>query len=1109
MAEVYEVQDPDSGERFALKLLMDTRDSVRRFNREFEALTRLNHPNIVRVYHYGIHDGHPWITMELLEGAPLQTQLKTIGRPGAPERMSEVVRVGYLLSNALNYIHDRGLIHRDLKSANVQVLPDGRIKLIDFGTARMTDPLERITQDGDFVGTFSYAAPEQIVGGDIDHRADIYALGILLYRLTTGRRPFKSSNPQQLAHMHLYQEAPRPRELVPTISEQLESLILWMIEKKRDDRPESAAQVAEVLEQLAGKPLSLSRRGIAVKPSRAVGREATRWEVWHTMDQLDPGMLMWVTGDEGCAREEFAYQLDQDAPRRDWRAVFCNGGEGGGIVALGRAFAELSEDGEWVSPEAEAAAQVLLNLDQLTGLRRAGQLVLSAVTLLRELAGGGEPTGVRVAVIVANIDQLPLEVVQAIQAIRAAVVARQARVGFVLITESSDVRVVSVFGSGAHRLELAPLSVRQTGLAVGALLHRRQPPPELARRVFRATGGRPAYIEDVVRRMVVSEALKIRGADGNRVEWASHLTSVPVPASAKGDARSLLLRLPLVFRRVLEALYLAGGEAELDLLAAGLGWSDDQTALAVEHLAEHRWVVISTDSSEVRAARPLVLSVVGEQTRPSRRELLQRLMAEAMLSRPPKRGYIPVLLAVGKTTAAMERGLVVARQALEREGAGAALEVLEEISPDRLGDPTISSELLGTFYLLHSQCIQQVRPLDPGSVRSLGQAALLSSDPSFQAEIRLRQAVQQKAIGHYSNFRKYLVEAWEMLDVDENARVASAVARNLARSHLNAGEVLVAESWFERGLSAARGIEDGEEANLANVGVAECQYRRGEILVAEGRARAAMDESLPGSRKGAYWGALALWSNILRRQGRYSEALSALKEPINDARYAQDPEPFVGLMLSAASSEMRLFRLGRAHEYVDELLAMLHKGEHLVLRVRTNLLNGRILVESGLIGRAAYVLEEVIQQAERGQLLVLCHRARGILAECRWSMGRREESRGLFRRALIGLMGTGDITGLLDACIGRARALLGEDDPTKAFKLVENMLEIPELRPLRLEQKLASYRWCRAQGEAADAQVHLREAAALLNDIASTLNPIDQSALRVHPWTREIQRGKR
>src|SRR5687767_3995224 len=130
MAEVYEVEERSSGEHLALKLLVQTGGARARFDREYEALIRLNHPNIVRVYAYGHFGDHPWLSMELVEGTPIQAYAKKVGRPGSLERLEEVVRIAHDVAMALDHIHHRGLVHRDLKSANVLVLPDGRVKLI-------------------------------------------------------------------------------------------------------------------------------------------------------------------------------------------------------------------------------------------------------------------------------------------------------------------------------------------------------------------------------------------------------------------------------------------------------------------------------------------------------------------------------------------------------------------------------------------------------------------------------------------------------------------------------------------------------------------------------------------------------------------------------------------------------------------------------------------------------------------------------------------------------------------------------------------------------------------------------------------------------------------
>ena len=123
-------------EHLALKWLQVGGHAERRFNREYEAAVRLNHPNIVRVFHYGTFEGSPWFTMELVDGVQAQKHIQQMGPVGVSSRYREVLRVGACVAQALHYLHQRQLVHRDVKSSNVMVLPDGRVKLPDLGTAR-------------------------------------------------------------------------------------------------------------------------------------------------------------------------------------------------------------------------------------------------------------------------------------------------------------------------------------------------------------------------------------------------------------------------------------------------------------------------------------------------------------------------------------------------------------------------------------------------------------------------------------------------------------------------------------------------------------------------------------------------------------------------------------------------------------------------------------------------------------------------------------------------------------------------------------------------------------------------------------------------------------
>jgi serine/threonine protein kinase len=258
--------------------------------REAATLRRLDHPGIVRLYADGTWDGVPWMALELLEGRTLLAEMdaqwegadrarsgesrrrrsrETPTVPGwgaapapgtasparsggalpkaAAGRLEGVARIVLQLGTILDHLHGRGLVHRDVKPANVFLRHGGRVTLLDFGLvcrARIARPAGASSL---CVGTMQYAAPEQIVGAAVDARADVYSMGCILYELVTGARPFDGDSSHELAQKHLYREAPAPSTLVTGLPWQVEDLILGMLAKTPDDRPSSAGAAARLL----------------------------------------------------------------------------------------------------------------------------------------------------------------------------------------------------------------------------------------------------------------------------------------------------------------------------------------------------------------------------------------------------------------------------------------------------------------------------------------------------------------------------------------------------------------------------------------------------------------------------------------------------------------------------------------------------------------------------------------------------------------------------------------------------------------------------------------------------------------------------------------------
>ena len=194
MGVVYQAHDPQIDRMVALKVLRPDRvvsqDFVLRFLREAKAIGRISHANIVTVYDVGQDHGTIYIAMEFLEGRPLNEVIK-----GRTLPVSEAVEMCAQVAEALGYAHSRGITHRDIKPSNIILTPDNRIKLTDFGIARIEDPeAAQQTQAGDILGTPVYMAPEQVMGQKADGRTDLYALGVIAYEMVTGKRPFGGGN---------------------------------------------------------------------------------------------------------------------------------------------------------------------------------------------------------------------------------------------------------------------------------------------------------------------------------------------------------------------------------------------------------------------------------------------------------------------------------------------------------------------------------------------------------------------------------------------------------------------------------------------------------------------------------------------------------------------------------------------------------------------------------------------------------------------------------------------------------------------------------------------------------------------------------------------------
>src|SRR5437588_1110091 len=258
MATIYRGRDLRMDRVVAIKVLRDVYSTdpkfVTRFQREAKTASSLQHPNIVQVYDYGQTDGNYFIVMELVEGTDLRRYLRSRGVLD----IDRAVIIAHDVALGLGAAHRRQIVHRDVKPQNVLVGRDGSIKLTDFGIASVYKDInaERLTTTGMTLGTVQYYAPEQAQGEIVNPAADVYALGIVMYEMLTGRTPFEIATRVAVAMQHIQDPPLAPSQLNPNIPPALEEIILRCLEKAPEMRYRDGTLLARALESRGDSELA-------------------------------------------------------------------------------------------------------------------------------------------------------------------------------------------------------------------------------------------------------------------------------------------------------------------------------------------------------------------------------------------------------------------------------------------------------------------------------------------------------------------------------------------------------------------------------------------------------------------------------------------------------------------------------------------------------------------------------------------------------------------------------------------------------------------------------------------------------------------------------------
>jgi len=630
MATVLKVVDERDGETRALKILMPSsqdQEARARFDAEFVVLSKLSHPNITRVYEAGSHESRAFFVMELVDGHDLREELESWKGLPHVERFQRVEALLIQLVSALAYVHDRGLVHRDVAPGNIMVTRDGSVKLMDFGVVKT--PGAELTAVGEMVGTVAYMAPEQIRGDSVDARADLYSLGTVLYLLLTGRRPFNARTLAGYLEKHLNLVPRPPREVDPFVPNHLNDICMRLLFKDPSKRYGSANHLLNVLDR---RQAGLDEINLKNWPPRLVGRQREQAALREAITSLAAGrggaiLLEGMTG-YGKGRllaEVLSRAEEQDLPvargncteNRDYGGFY---GVLDGIVGpddplpavLEASFRNRGEQGPIEPYAVHVAFRDLLTQS------------LPRVVIVDNLQVADRGTADLLLYLLRNCLQLNDDPVLFL-------------LGRLPIFEGTDFlgELIDDESKGLETLYLSPLGATDVEELLSQLVADDEVSRRLAARLHREGEGNPYFVAEMIRGLV-EEGVIARRADGSYaltlgVEEVTR-TNLPLPTNIREALRERIEPLSSRAKHIACMLAVCRQETSIELLLESLSRSEDQVLDSIEELVDAGVVRQRSVGSEelFELARPRLQDLLVEDLPPRERARMHRQLGTAM-----------------------------------------------------------------------------------------------------------------------------------------------------------------------------------------------------------------------------------------------------------------------------------------------------------------------------------------------------------------------------------------------------------------------------------------------------------------------------------------------
>ena len=627
MGAVYQVHEAEHPERrLALKLLHGaTSDSaaLSRFRREFRALARLRHPNVLEVIQFGTLEDRAWYTMRLIDGHDLRDEMATWSGLTPEARNHKVRDILIQIARALDHIHDRGLVHRDVTPSNLMVNADGHVLLMDFGLVK--DQSVNLTQVDEVLGTLAFAAPEQILGKPVDARTDLYSLGAVLYLLLTGKKPFHARTVQGYMDRHLHEDPRPPEDLDPLISVELSAICLRLLQKVPEDRYATAAHLLHTL------GASDAIEDYDAWPPRVIGRLPIKAALTELMDELSSnrsGPSMLLTGGVGEGKSRLLEWAEDESRKRGLRILH------GSCRSNDRPFGpfvDLYEDLLDVAPCLDEEQRQ--TLDTAFSSRETRMERYPVLAAYRTLLAASAPA----ILLLDNVDQASASTRELLSfLVRNLVGEPNMPIGFLVTHTSETATLPSSLAelSALQHMHLEPLQAQEVEELVLSIVESSPAAVALATRLHEETRGNPSFLADTLKGLKDEGLLKEQSGRWEVTlppEEISH-SRLPMPASVRQLVAERLAPLSAEALQTAQVLALARGGLQLDTLMDVVELDESTLMDALDELVDAHIVVEERDNDEdfAELAHNRFRDVLVEGVEPTLRAMRHRAIGEAL-----------------------------------------------------------------------------------------------------------------------------------------------------------------------------------------------------------------------------------------------------------------------------------------------------------------------------------------------------------------------------------------------------------------------------------------------------------------------------------------------